>query len=248
MKKDYHIHSFFSADSKLIPEKLIEKAIELKYSEIAFTDHLEFLFPQWSFHEEHSFKEYYDYFSDLRTKYASQINIVMGVEIGEYYKTILQVRDYFGDLKPDLILGSIHTLFPKKDISLPFDKALSEKEIINYYKYNLEMVEKCDIDVLAHLGIFTRFLQHDIKIGLPICKDIFQVMLEKKIALEINYSGLRKLTKQFIPHFEVLDQYAIEGGKLISIGSDTHQVSDFDDNYDKVIEILEEKGYPFEVI
>lgn len=248
MKKDYHIHSYFSADSKLNPEKLIEKAIELNYSKIAFTDHLELLFPQWSFHEEYTFKDYYGFFTDLKVKYASEIEIVRGIEIGEYQKTISLVRDYFGDLKPDLILGSIHTLFPKKDISTPFEKPLTETEIIKYYKYNLEMVEKCDIDILAHLGIFTRFLQHDIKVGLPICKDIFQVMFEKKIALEINYSGLRKATKQFIPHFEVLDKYAGEGGKLISIGSDTHQLKDFDDNYEQVITVLEERGYPFEVI
>jgi len=248
MKKDYHIHSYFSKDSKLQPEKLIKRAIELNYAKITFTDHLEFLFPQWSFHEEVSYQEYYDYFSALKVKYASRIEIVRGIEIGEYYKTISPVKDYFGDLRPDLILGSIHTLFPKKDISLPFDHPLSEAEITKYYKYNLELVEKCDIDILAHLGIFARFLKHDIKAGLPVCRDIFQVMIEKKIALEINFSGLRKSTKQFIPHFEVLDKYAIEGGKLISIGSDTHQITDFDDNYDEVIMLLEERGYPFEII
>ena len=248
MKKDYHIHSFFSADSKLSPEKLIEKAIELNYSKIAFTDHLEFLFPQWSFHEEHSFEEYYNYFSELKIKYATEIEIIRGVEVGEYHKTMRAVEDYFGGLQPDLVLGSVHTLFPRKDISLPFEKPLSETEIVNYYKYNLELVEKCDIDILAHLGIFARLLSHDIRVGLPICRDIFQVMIEKKIALEINYSGLRKSTKQLIPHFEVLDKYAIEGGTRISIASDTHQLSDFDDNYEQVINILKEHGYPFEII
>lgn len=248
MKKDYHIHSYFSKDSKLCPEKLIAKAIELKYTKIAFTDHLEFLFPKWSFHEDISFENYFDYFSELNLEYASQIEIIRGVEIGEYYETKAQARDYFGALRPDLILGSVHTLLPDRDISVPFKKPLSKKEISNYYKLNLRLVEECDLDILAHLGIFTRFLPHDIKVGLPICRDIFQVMLEKKIALEINYSGLRKPTKQFMPHFEVLDKYASEGGKLISIGSDSHVLSDFDDNYDQVIRILEERGYPFEII
>lgn len=245
MKSDYHIHSYFSKDSKLNPDEIIKKAIDLKYSKIAFTDHLEFLFPQWSFHNEVSFSDYYNFFSELKAKYISEIEIIRGVEIGEYYQTVSQVRDYFGDLRPDLVLGSVHTLLPNKDISLPFEQALSQKEIISYYKANLELVEKCDIDVLAHLGIFTRYLHHDIKAGLPICRDIFQVMQEKKIALEINYSGLRKTTKQFIPHFEVLDLYASEGGTLVSIGSDTHQLSDFDDNYNEMRRILEEKRYPF---
>lgn len=248
MKKDYHIHSYFSKDSKLDPEKLITKAIDLKYNIIAFTDHLEFLFPQWSFHDEVTYSEYYDYFTELKAKYASKIDILRGIEIGEYYKTKKQVSDYFGDLKPDLILGSIHTILPDRDISLPFKQPLSNQEIVAYYKLNLKLVEDCDMDILAHLGIFTRFLSHEIKAGLPICRDIFQVMIEKEIALEVNFSGLRKSTKQFLPHFEVLDKYAMEGGKRISLGSDTHQLSDFDDNYDHVIKIIEERGYPFEMI
>lgn len=248
MKKDYHIHSYFSKDSKLNPEELIKKAIELNYQEIAFTDHLEFLFPQWSFHEEYSYQEFYDFFTSLKAKYVSKIKILRGIEVGEYQQTKAQVLDYFGDLKPDIILGSVHTLLPNRDISLPFDQPLSEKEIVAYYKENLKLVEDCHIDVLAHLGIFTRYLPHNIKAGLPVCRDIFQVMKEKKIALEINYSGLRKSTKQIIPHFEVLELYASQGGSLISMASDTHQLSDFDDNYDQVIRILEQNKYGFIVV
>jgi histidinol-phosphatase (PHP family) len=243
MKKDYHIHTHISKDSKLNPDELILKAIDCNYAEIAFTDHLEFLFPQWSFHQEYSFVDYLDFFTNLQEKYSSQIKILRGVEIGEYQETKEQVLDYFAGLRPDIILGSVHTILPDKDISLPFAKPLSKQDIISYYKANLKLVEKCQIDVLAHLGIFARYLQHNIKEGLPICKDIFQVMKEKEIALEINYSGLRKVTKQIIPHLEVLELYANEGGELISLGSDSHQVSDFDDNYEKTWAILKDNGF-----
>jgi histidinol phosphatase-like PHP family hydrolase len=54
---------------------------------------------------------------------------------------------------------------------------------------------------------------------------------------------LRKVTKQIIPHLEVLELYASEGGKLISLGSDSHQVSDFDDNYEKTWAILKDNGF-----
>lgn len=241
MKKDYHIHTKISEDCKLPAEELIAKAIEKGYTTIAFTDHLEMLFPKWSFHPDMTFSKYIAYFASLKDKYSTQIEILTGVEIGEYHVTIPQVKDYFGDLKPDLIIGSIHTLLPDTNISIPLEQALTPQEIIKYYKANLELVEKCDIDILGHLGIFTRYLKHDITHALPICRDIFQVMVAKNIVLEINYSGLRKTTQQFMPHFEVLEEYAKQGGKRVSIGSDTHVISDFDDNYDRVIEILEEK-------
>ncbi len=243
MKKDFHIHSHISKDSRQNPEEIILKAIELNYDEIAFTDHLEFLFPKWSFHQDYSFAKYMNYYTELQEKYADKIKILRGIEIGEYQETKSQVEDYFAGSRPDIVLASIHTILPDKDVSLPFTNPLSQQEIIKYYKANLQLVENCDLDILAHLGIFTRYLKHDIKPALPVCKDIFQVMLEKNIALEINYSGLRKANKQFIPHLEVLDLYASQGGRLISIGSDSHQLSDFNDNYDETWRILNANGF-----
>ena len=38
-----------------------------------------------------------------------------------------------------------------------------------------------------------------------VAEAVFQVMVAKNIVLEINYSGLRKATQQFMPHFEVLE-------------------------------------------
>jgi len=248
MKNDYHIHSEISADCELSAEKLINKAIERKYNRIAFTEHLEILSPKWSFHPDITFPDYMDYFNSLKEKYSEQIEILGGVEIGEYQVTIPQVEDYFGDLRPDVVVGSVHTLLPDRNISIPFERPLSPQEVLDYYKANLELVEKCEIDILGHLGIFTRYLKHDISIALPICRDIFQVMLAKNIALEINFSGLRKSTKQFMPHFEVLEEYAKQGGKRVAMGSDTHMIEDFDDYYDEVIEILKEHDYGFEII
>ncbi|OQY38194.1 MAG: hypothetical protein B6226_04000 [Candidatus Cloacimonetes bacterium 4572_65] len=245
MKKDYHIHSLQSPDSSLNPVELIKKAIKLNYETIAFTDHYEPTDPDESFHSALSFIEYLNYFHKLRDTYKDKINILAGVEIGEYHLAKSAVEDYFQGYRADVILGSVHVLEPKRYISMPFKPLLNQKEITAYYKSNLKLVEECDIDILAHLGIFMRYDNHNITHVKPIIRDIFQVMIEKKIALEINYSGLRKSTRSIIPQISTVEQYATEGGSLISIGSDTHIIDHFDDHYDEAVKILDMIGWNY---
>ena len=46
---DYHVHSHFSGDCEMIMEEAILKAIALGLNEIAFTDHVDYDYPDLSF-------------------------------------------------------------------------------------------------------------------------------------------------------------------------------------------------------
>lgn len=237
IKKDYHIHSLISPDATSQPEKIIQKAINKNYSTIAITDHFEPAFPSWGFQTSMNYNRYHSILNELKQKYKNQIAFKIGIEIGEYYLKKSETLDFFAGLKPDIIIGSVHTA-AGVGVSDPLYKKMNRAEIITYYKANLRMVDECDIDILGHLGIFNRYLLHDVSPGMPIIKDIFQTMKERGIALELNYSGLRKPLKQLIPDISVLEEYAKQGGKLITIGSDSHQISDFDDHYDEAYNTL----------
>ena len=64
----------------------------------------------------------------------------------------------------------------------------------------------------------------------PIIREIFSVLIERNIYLEVNLSSLNKPYQMIIPEPEMLEMYKEMGGKLICVGSDTHRINQFIDN------------------
>ncbi|MEA1972854.1 MAG: hypothetical protein U9N34_06135, partial [Candidatus Cloacimonadota bacterium] len=78
---------------------------------------------------------------------------------------------------------------------------------------------------------------------IPIFKKIFDVMISKNIALEVNYSPLRSPLNSIIPEPKHLKLYLEMGGKLLTIGSDAHSLKAFDDYYEATISHLKNIGF-----
>jgi histidinol-phosphatase (PHP family) len=230
MKYDYHIHTEYSYDSFIKSDDLMQKAINLEYDEIAITEHLDLLPEELSVYGLPSLKKYRAYTQALQTKYPS-ITLRTGIEIGDYHR----VRDFAYQLIAGFdffpILGSVHFLSDHTNVAIALKKPLDKSQIRDYYKNNLELVSTCEIDVLAHLGVYKRYYDHcpDESYVLDIIADIFQVMIKRKIALEINLSSLHKPYRQTVPEPKYIELYRDLGGTLFSIGSDAHILDRFGD-------------------
>jgi len=59
-------------------------------------------------------------------------------------------------------------------------------------------------------------------------KDIFNTMIDRKIALEINYSSLCRGYPSFLPELPLLEMFLDLGGRYFSVGSDAHKIEHFD--------------------
>lgn len=228
MRFDYHIHTEFSYDSVIKGDALMAKAISLHYDEIAITEHLDLLPLELSNYGLPSLKKYHVYTKLLQKRYP-QIKLRSGIEIGDYHL----LRDYAKELISGFdffpILGSVHFLRDHTNVAIPLKKPLSDAQIRNYYENNLALVSECDIDILAHLGVYKRYYDYrpDERLVQGLIKDIFKTMIKRKIALEINLSSLRKPYRESIPEPDYLQLYQELGGELISVGSDAHLLENF---------------------
>ena len=100
-----------------------------------------------------------------------------------------------------------------------------------YYSETLRMVEVSDIDILAHMGLFRRGLAlaglrydfNEMQLWPETMDSILKVLIERKIALELNTSGLRRREKITYPIPEILERFRELGGTLVTLGSDTHR-------------------------
>jgi len=245
MKKiDYHIHADFSKDSKIKLSELIPLAMKLGYSELAITEHLDLLPQEVTSLGIPSLDKYKEFIYQTRIRYPD-IKIHFGVEVGDYQSVKDLAEPLVKKSDFDIVLGSVHFVNNRINVAIPIKGKLTATDIIDYYEQNLLLVETCDIDVLAHLGVYKRYFQSspDETHCLLIIKKIFEVMIKKGIALEINFSCLRKTYKHLLPEDNYLLLYKNLCGKLVTIGSDSHTLEQFDDNYIFAIQAVKQYNF-----
>src|SRR6185437_8532697 len=79
---DYHMHSSFSADCSVSMKEMIEGAIRQGLTEICFTEHIDYDYPDDTIIFDFDKKEYDYKLEDLKKKYEGRLRIKKGVEIG----------------------------------------------------------------------------------------------------------------------------------------------------------------------
>ena len=240
---DYHIHTDFSGDSNEKMENYVKKAVNLGYEEIAFTEHFESDPQEIADYGVPALRLLVKEIDRLQLLYPS-VKLRYGLEIGEYHRN----QDFADSIKckypPDLKIGSIHAMPGGYNVSVPLKFKLTEKELKLYYEENIYLLESVKVDILGHLGIYARFLENwpDLASCKRHLEKIIDLLIKTETALEINTSGLRNTIDSLIPDPNVILMYLKKGGKLITLGSDSHKENDFDKVYNRATGILKDCG------
>lgn len=240
IKVNNHIHSKYSWDSKMELDDIAKKLKEGNIQYGTITDHIEFTCEALP---------YVLTMLKIRNLELGRINklekgkvtLLSGVEISEPHLYQDQVAALEG-LGLDCILGSVHHFNTRAQTES--DKKLAYKQ---YYQTVLKMIDKNQIDILAHLDYINRYYDCDYSDSSQV-KEILEAIIEKDIALEINTSANRR-TRHNEAHYDIfptvdkLEMYFDLGGEKLVIGSDAHRPCEVLDNLD-VLEkypILKEK-------
>lgn len=229
---DYHVHSHFSDDSVYKMQDVVKDAILLGIDELCFTDHFD-LNEKIEGHEtvEQSLIPFPRYFSEiekLQKKFHNKIKIKKGMEFGIQYGTIDEYKKIFDEYPFDFILLSIHRIDNKGYWNRKFQRGKTESEYYNdYYQAMYKVVQNYhDYSVLAHLDLIRRYDNND---GYDVMND--REMIEKILkyiiadgkGIEINTSFIRYEIGDMTPSVNILKLYLELGGRIITIGSDSHK-------------------------
>lgn len=254
---DTHTHTFFSHDSKQAPEGSCTAAIEKGLGGIAFTDHAD----MWYFQERKSFDcivSSTDTAAALGEKYAGKLKVFRGVEVADAYFDRIVTDELIYHVDPDVVIGSIHCLSYKglEDAYSQMDfssSAISRDKLVGlvnrYFELVTEMAADHDFDVLAHLTCPFRYINGKYGRGLtdeefekPI-KTVLDAVIRRKIALEINTSGLGTPLDATMPSELILGWYRELGGELVTLGSDAHAADRVANGFDVAREMLLRNGF-----
>lgn len=217
---DTHMHSIYSYDGQMKIEEMVKKGEDLGLKYMAFTEHLEL--GQISYKQFlNRYKIYSEEIEKLQEK-TPNIKLLRGVEFSnpEMYPNELE---QINQLEIDYIIGSNHIL-PKDN---------SEKEILLYYKRILQIVQNGGIDSLGHMDYLRRKFD-DSTISNEIISEIFDTMIKKDLALEMNSSAVRRTGLDSFPSAEKLAIYQKLGGSKVTIGSDAHRINEVYDAIENI--------------
>ena len=237
---DMHIHSTFSFDGSSTMEEYCQKAISMNVNKICFTDHVDFNTEEKNYGvvkdisiQNFDVEDYLNEINRLRRKYHG-LEILSGIEFSESHLFKVEFEHY-KEMPFDCIIGSIHHcyngIFPG---ALNIGEEQAKKE---YYDLMLNMVKYGGIQTLAHFDFPRRYFDNwDVDDN--VIDEIFSVMVEKQIVLEINTSSIKRNGDEPLPKMSILKRYIEMGGRKAVLGSDAHNVSRLAMGFDQIVKVL----------
>lgn len=250
MYYDYHVHSRFSSDCDVDMKDIIERAIEFGIKEICFTDHTDYDYCDPSINFEFDIDEYTRYIDLMRNNYENKIKILKGIEMGIQPHIIGKCDRVIAKGDFDFVISSIHTCNRKDLYNGDFYRGKTAREAyLKYFEELLYCIKNFkNFNVIGHLNILARYNKAVAKEKLSsyfdILEVIFKALIERNKGIEINTSSLR-YSDTLLLSADVLKFYYELGGKVITLGSDTHVPHTLAYKFDYVYEILKEIGFKY---
>lgn len=253
---DCHNHSTLSHDGCDEPVRMAERACGLGIKHFTLTDHIEIdKFTEWDF--AGAVAESYSVYEQIKERFGAEMNIYYGAELGQplynlpLAEKILMEHDY------DFVLGSQHRTRTYPYLNKVPDTDADRKRCLDeYFEEELALAQWGEFCSLSHLTFPLRFLTVDIHAPVlrvvreidmsryrSVIDKIFETIIKRGIALEVNSSGIRKGLGVSMPSAEYISRYRELGGRLITVGSDAHRVADVGADIAACYEMLRGIGF-----
>ncbi|PNV59810.1 histidinol phosphate phosphatase [Clostridium sp. chh4-2] len=264
---DYHVHSSYSDDSEYPMEQIIEDAVEAGIEELCFTDHVDYgIKRDWDdpLGIEHcaggegepetialanvDYPRYVQEIASLQSKYEGRIIIRMGMEFGMQQHTIQKYEQLFAKYPFDFILLSVHQVGDKEFWTQEFQEGRTQKEYNErYYEELLYLVRHYqNYSVLGHLDLIARYDKagvYPFEKFRPILTEILKTVIQNGKGIEVNTSCYRYGLHDLTPSRNILRLYRELGGKILTVGSDSHKKEHLGMYIPETLAELKEMGF-----
>lgn len=248
-KIDYHMHTYFSTDSEANPREHILMAIEKGLDEICFTDHKDFDYPGCPFDLDAD--AYFEELKQLKSEFSDRINIKIGLEMGLDIEYQDEIRDFVNAHDYDYVIGSIHVIHQTEfyEPANFFNGKTKEEAHRDFFNATLECVKTFDcFNCLGHLDYICRYgpyedkhVEHDLY--QDIIDEILTTLIHKGKGIEVNTSGYRDLQTSGFPNFDIVQRYYDLGGRIITVGTDSHTSDRVGEHVEDVVREYQRIGF-----
>lgn len=248
IKSNLHTHTIFS-DGKNTPEEMINRALELNFSDLGFSEHADDVCSEDGIVlQQKDYIKYFELIDKLKEKYKDRINIYKGLELDAFsYKPTVNL---------DYTIGSIHYIKKNnKYYSIDYD-AKTLREIVEtfggtksfllaYFEEMIAFAKRNSYNILAHFDLYTKFNEIDpiFDVNSKEYIDMVTNALEEVINLgkiiEINTGAIsRGYRTTFYPSLSIVNVLNDLKATII-LGSDAHSKANLNTFFDESELILQ---------
>ncbi len=253
---DSHVHTSFSGDSDTPMEETVLAAIAKGLTDICFTEHLDLDYPGGEGCPPDTFlldiDAYHHQFVQLQEKYADQICLRFGLELGLQPHLAVKHRALLQKWPFDFVIGSVHVVHGQDPYYPVFYQGRRETEAYReYFECVLENIDSFDrYDSFGHLDYVVRYgPAKDQHYAFDQYQDILDEILKKLAltgkALECNTGAIRCGLKELNPSLMILKRFRQLGGEFVTIGSDAHTTDHLADGFDRACAVLKQAGFSY---
>lgn len=259
---DLHVHTSFSPDSNIAPERACRAALARGLKTIGLADHVEFVKEDEAYVDEIDADEIHAEIARLRETYEGRLEILYGVEIGYIPGKETEIRRFLDSHPLDYAIGSVHYVDEVLVSRWVRERELTGKDFAPYFEAVLAAAESGLFEILGHLDYVRKYLFAPQKYGREDYEETVERILDtaarQGLVLELNTSGWRHATGEPYPAEKILKRFAelgrgLTGGATgvtgatgvagVTVGSDAHKYYEVGYGNGKALDLLRRSGF-----
>lgn len=257
---NYHSHCSF-CDGRAPLEEFVKEAISQGFYSYGVSSHAPLPFPtRWTMEWE-QMEAYLDEFKNLRSKYADEIELYVGLEIDYLNEESNPSVARFTELPLDYRIGSVHLLYDAAGevVDIDCSPAVFKERVDRHFNGDVlrvirmyfdrlfRMVELGGFDVLGHADKmhYNASCYHPGLLDEPwyeaLMKDYFSLVASRGYLVEINTKAYDSLGT-FYPnsrYWELMKEYQIK----VLVNSDAHYPERINAGRMEALRLLQAKGF-----
>jgi histidinol-phosphatase (PHP family) len=224
---DYHVHSYFSADSNAPLAEMCRRAVALGIPEIGFAEHFD-LHPDENPRDWLRLEPWFEDLERCRAEFRGSLVIRAGIEVGEPHRFHDDMKTMLARAPFDYVIGSLHWVGSESVFDPAYFQRPAEEAYSLYFSELARMTACGGFDILGHFDVPVRtgfkfyggYYPGDYE---PVIRRVLRNCIEQGIAIEVNTSALRRKAQVLLPGLQILRWYAEMGGMRVTLGSDAHR-------------------------
>lgn len=257
-----HQHSNFS-DGADDPEPYVQKAIDLGFTAIGFSEHSPLPFDNPFSLKKENVSNYVNTIDNLNDKYNSKITIYRALEMDFIPKISEDFNFWKEECKTDYLIGSVHLVSPPNTNELWFtdgpkyqtyDDGLIKyfdgdirKGVKTYYNQMNSMIDTQDFDIVGHVDKITmhnrnRYFTEDERWYQKMIDETLDLIKQKDLIVEVNTRGKYKKRSEYLFPDGIALQKVSKLGIPVIISSDAHQPDELNLGFEDAINHLLKAG------